>query len=152
MRMRKIYFLAERCDGCLACEAACMETKSLTKSLFMAKLEQPAPQARINVKKTDGRYWSSICQHCVEAMCVGACMTGAMQYSETGEVFHEVESCVGCWMCVMVCPFGAVIPLENVKKVSKCDLCKDEKTPPCVVACTRKALCYCTAEDYENEG
>ncbi|MCL4419976.1 4Fe-4S dicluster domain-containing protein [Patescibacteria group bacterium] len=150
--MQKLYYRAKHCDGCLACEVACMEKKSFSKSLFMAKLEQPVPKARVSFAKFGQFYWASVCQHCVEAMCVGACMTGAMQYSETGEVVHDVEQCVGCWMCVMVCPFGAVVPLEDLKKVSKCDLCMDEKTPPCVVACTRKALSYCTPEDYENEG
>ncbi len=147
--MRKIYYLPEQCNGCLACEAACIEKKSVTKSIFMANLERPAPQARINVEKFGDHYWASLCQQCTEAMCVGACMTGAMQYCETGEVFHNIEQCVGCWMCVMVCPFGAVVPLEEVKKAGKCDLCKDEKTPPCVIACIHKALCYCTPEEYE---
>lgn len=149
MRMQKIYFRAEQCDGCKACEVACVEKNSLNKSLFMAKMEQPAPQARIKVEKSGEHYWASLCQHCVEAMCVGACMTGAMQYAETGGVVHNVEQCVGCWMCVMVCPFGAVVPFEEVKKAVKCNLCKDEKTPPCVVACTRQALSYCTPEEYE---
>ncbi|KGK81245.1 hydrogenase [Desulfosporosinus sp. HMP52] len=150
--MQKIYYRANHCDGCQACEVACIEKKSFTKSLFMAKLEQPTPKARINFEKFDNKYWASICQHCIEAMCVGACMTGAMHYSETGEVVHNLEQCVGCGMCIMVCPFGAVVMLEDAKKVSKCDLCEDEKIPPCVIACTRRALCYCTPEDYENEG
>jgi len=149
MRMKKIYFWADRCNGCRACEVVCIEKQSLTKSLFMATREQPAPQTRIYMEKFGEHYWASICQNCVEALCVGACMTGAMQYSETGEVFHNLKQCVGCWMCVMVCPFGAVVPLEEVNKAGKCNLCKDEINPPCVVACTQKALCYCTPEEYE---
>ena len=149
MRMPKIYFRPGRCDGCRACELACTEKHSQTRSIFLAGMEKPLPQPRIKVTESANQYAAVVCQHCLEAMCVGACMTGAMQYSDSGAVVHDARQCVGCWMCVMVCPFGAVVPLAEAKKAGKCNLCEDEKIPACVLACTRKALWYCTGEEYE---
>jgi anaerobic carbon-monoxide dehydrogenase iron sulfur subunit len=149
IRVRKIYFLTKRCDGCQACEVACLEKHSKSQSIFMTKMEHPSPQPLIKVKRSGNQYWATICQHCTEAPCVRACMAGAMQYSENGEVYHNTKQCVGCWMCVMVCPFGAIVPLSEEKKANKCDLCKDEKTPPCVAACSREALFYGSPEEYE---
>ncbi|WP_242832422.1 4Fe-4S dicluster domain-containing protein [Desulfosporosinus orientis] len=115
----------------------------------MTKMEKPTLQPRIRVKKSGNQYWATVCQHCSESMCVRACMTGAMQHSPTGEVFHDAKKCVGCWMCIMVCPFGAIVSLSEVKKAGKCDLCKDEKIPPCVARCPQQALIYGTSEEYE---
>lgn len=147
--MKKLFIISKHCDGCQACEVACLEKKSKSQSIFMAKMEQSSRQPSIKVKKSGDKYWTTVCQHCTEAMCVRACMTGAMQYSLAGEVFHDVNKCVGCWMCIMVCPFGAISTINEAKKASKCDLCKDEKTPPCVASCSRQALLYGTPEEYE---
>lgn len=147
--MQKLFLIYKRCDGCQACELACLEKHSLSQSIFMAKMEQSSPQSRIKISKAGSKYWARICQHCSEAMCVGACMTGAMQYSSEGDVFHDPNKCVGCWMCIMVCPFGAISALNEAAKASKCDLCKDEKTPPCAASCSRQALFYGTPEEYE---
>ena len=36
-------------------------------------------------------------------------MTGAMHRDEETEaVLCDEDKCVGCWMCIMVCPFGAI--------------------------------------------
>ncbi|WP_282433058.1 4Fe-4S dicluster domain-containing protein [Desulfosporosinus youngiae] len=115
----------------------------------MSKLERPSPQPRIRVRQSGNQYWATICQHCTDSMCVRACMTGAMKFSPMGEVFHNPDKCVGCWMCIMVCPFGAIASRSEIKKASKCDLCKDEKTLPCVASCSQQALFYGTPEEYE---
>jgi len=68
-------------------------------------------------------------------------MSGALQRdAKTGLVHHDAEKCVGCWMCVMVCPFGGVRALPERKVVVKCDLCEGEETPACVAACPTQAL------------
>jgi carbon-monoxide dehydrogenase iron sulfur subunit len=46
-------------------------------------------------------------------------MTGAMSRDEkTGAVLHDQEKCVGCWMCVMVCPFGVTKPDHEKHKIA----------------------------------
>jgi len=71
-------------------------------------------------------------------------MTGAMERDpKTGAVLHDEEKCVGCWMCVMVCPFGVTRPDHEKHKIgSKCDLCHGKDTPACVEHCPNEALTY----------
>ena len=72
-------------------------------------------------------------------------MSGAMQKDDqTGEVLCDTDKCVGCWMCVMVCPFGAVQPGEVY--VVKCDGCPEREEPGCVDACPTGALFVADSE------
>jgi len=62
---------------------------------------------------------------------------------ETGAIQHDPEKCIGCWSCVMVCPFGAIqINTEEGKVASKCDLCGGLEVPACVANCPNEALVY----------
>lgn len=152
--MRKIYFQSELCDGCKACEQVCREKHSETQSLFNSKEETPLRKPRIHVTEVNDQYSLTVCQNCVHPLCVQACMAGALMFSELGNVIQDLEQCVGCFMCVMACPFGAIAPQEETGKAGKCQLCIDEEQPPCVVACEKKALIYCTSKEFEqmNEG
>lgn len=149
--MRKIYFIPERCNGCLACEQVCRQKQSQTQSLFNSKAETPLAKPHIRVSGADGRYSVSVCQNCVHASCVEACMAGALSYSVSGHVSHDARQCVSCYMCVMVCPFAAIAPQLTTGKAGKCQLCLDEEQPPCMIACSRKALFFGTAAEYEKE-
>jgi Fe-S-cluster-containing hydrogenase component 2 len=53
-------------------------------------------------------------------------------------VMAKRDICIGCAMCVNVCPVGAVSldPVEGV--ASKCDLCEGD--PQCVSYCPAKVL------------
>jgi carbon-monoxide dehydrogenase iron sulfur subunit len=55
-------------------------------------------------------------------------------------VDYDKDKCVGCWMCVMSCPFGAIRPNRKTKKVVRCDLCSDVDTPRCAKSCPVKAI------------
>jgi len=60
--------------------------------------------------------------------------------TETGHVVHDPEKCIGCWTCIMVCPYGAVKPDSSGKIITKCDLCPDREIPACVENCPNEAL------------
>jgi len=84
------------------------------------------------------------CRHCEDAPCVAVCPTGALhREDEEGPVLIDSELCVGCKMCVVVCPFG-VITMSRDKAIIKCDLCIDRleqgQEPACVAACPTGAL------------
>ncbi|AEH24817.1 4Fe-4S binding protein [Pyrococcus yayanosii] len=56
-----------------------------------------------------------------------------------GKIIYHVDKCVGCRMCVMVCPAGVFIYLPEVRKVTlwlgRCVFCKQ-----CVDVCPTRAL------------
>jgi len=72
-----------------------------------------------------------------------------MQRDAEKEVtFVAQDKCRGCWMCVMSCPFGAVIPSAQFKTAMKCDACMHMEQPACVAACPTGALVYGEEEEY----
>lgn len=79
-------------------------------------------------------------------------MTGAMHIDEeTGLVLNNEEKCVGCWMCVMVCPYGVITPNEGNKLAIKCDQCLSlGHEPACVKSCPTQALKFVKIDDYDK--
>ncbi len=59
---------------------------------------------------------------------------------ETGLVVHNKDKCMGCWTCVMVCPYGAIKIDKEGHIVAKCDQCTELETPACVANCPNGAL------------
>jgi len=149
---KKIFAVASRCTGCKTCEIACAVAHSSSKTLFAAIFESPAPRHRIDVQSGSGVRLPVNCRQCSEPDCLFACKAGAVSRNpDNGQVTVNLDKCVGCWMCVMVCPFGAVVPDEPRGKALKCDLCVGRaEGPACVGACPTKALYYGTLAELED--
>jgi len=143
--MKRILYKEEACIGCGLCEVHCLVQHSKSKDTIKAyKREVPRPLSRVRLEVNRPLAFAIQCQHCEEPPCVTACLSGAMQKDEeTGLVTHDAEKCIGCWTCIMVCPYGA-IKIDTVKRrvVAKCDLCTELKTPACVTNCPNGALIY----------
>jgi carbon-monoxide dehydrogenase iron sulfur subunit len=148
----KIYCDITKCVACRACELACAVEHSKTKDLAEAILEKVKPKKRLKVSAVEDKSISIHCQHCKDAPCVTACMSGALSRDEKAHAtVHDKDKCVGCWMCVMVCPFGAIVrDIENHIAV-KCDLCPDRDTYACVEACPTGALVAGTKAEFEKK-
>ena len=58
----------------------------------------------------------------------------------TGVVSVDEGKCIGCWTCLLACPYGALFRDENKKVVAKCDLCPEHEVPVCVTNCPNEAL------------
>ncbi len=141
--MKRIFVKEEFCMGCRLCEIYCLVEHSNSKDIIKAfKRESPRPISRIIVEEKGYLTFSLQCRHCEEPLCLEACMSGALYRDEkTGAVLHNRDQCVGCWMCIMVCPYGVIKRDLNGRKVSsKCDLCMGREIPVCVEKCPNQAL------------
>jgi carbon-monoxide dehydrogenase iron sulfur subunit len=156
MGVKEVFINIERCTACKSCEIACAVEHSSSKDIYAAVFERPAPKKRVYVVKTFSFSYPARCMHCADAACVVACPTGAMHRdAETGSVIVNENRCMGCWMCAMVCPFGA-ITADPMKKVAlKCDLCKSRlregREPACVEACPTCAFTFGEPDELSKE-
>ncbi len=147
--MRRVYVKEEVCIGCHLCEVYCQVEHSRSKDLIKAlKRESPRPLPRLWVEERQPVSFSVPCQHCTEPLCVYACLTGALHKDpESGIVTVDEERCVGCWTCILACPFGVIRQDKDRGKIVKCDLCIGKDIPACVANCPNEALVYAEAED-----
>lgn len=147
--MKKVYFDSQRCLGCHSCEFVCAVEHSKSKDPRKAHLEEDRPLPRRQVRLVERACLTVGCRHCDPAPCVEACMAGAMTKDPvTGEVTCNTQQCVACWMCVMVCPFGAVRPGQIF--AIKCDMCAERGSPSCVEACPTGALFEASSEEFKE--
>lgn len=143
--MKKIKAKEEFCLGCRLCEIQCLVKHSKSKKIIKVfrSGEQHEIVPAVKVEESGRTSFAIQCRHCDEAVCIEACMTGAMHRdSETGAVICDQDKCVGCWMCVMVCPAGAVLSGDRQRVASKCDLCMGQEMPACVAGCPNEAIVY----------
>ncbi len=140
--MKRIIAKEEFCLGCRLCEIHCLVKHSKSKKLIKVfRTEKDKIIPAVKVEQSGHASFAIQCRHCDEAVCIEACMTGAMHRDpETGAVICDQDKCVGCWMCVMVCPVGAVRCGEEHHVASKCDLCMGEEEPVCVANCPNEAI------------
>ncbi len=139
--MKRIYVNEKWCLGCHLCEYYCAFANSDEDDMAKA-LKDMEIRPRIRIEERDGVSFAVSCRHCPEPLCVKACITGAFSRKD-GLVSIDKEECVGCYTCVLVCPYGAIVPSpEGV--MEKCELCVEnlgEKTP-CVAHCPNQAIVF----------
>jgi len=142
--MPKIVAKEHLCLGCKLCEIHCMVAHSRSQKILKAfSQEKDRLSPRILVEDAGRVSFAVQCRHCENPPCVEACISGAMSRDpETDAVLCDADKCVGCYMCIMVCPAGAVLRSKKGKVVSKCDLCAERGVPACVENCPNEALAY----------
>jgi len=140
--MKVISPIEKYCIGCKLCEVHCIAAHSKSKNMVTAFKNPARPLTRIRVEEHMPVTIAINCQHCDNPPCVSACMSNALFKNDDGVVSHDGEKCIGCWMCIMVCPFGAISRKKLPEKIaSKCDMCTGrEEGPACVENCPNDAL------------
>ena len=139
--MKRVYVNEKWCLGCHLCEYYCAFAATGEKDMARA-LKNVKINPRIRVEEGDGISFAVSCRHCPEPLCVKSCITGALTKSG-GIIFIDRNKCIGCYTCILSCPYGAIWPSEN-GVVQKCELCVKtvEGTPRCVAACPNGAIVF----------
>ncbi len=146
--MREIFFFPERClPGCNACQMACVAEHLKNKGVLSPLSGLPFQKKRLSplYRQSLRAYYPHPlrCLHCDPPRCVEACLSGSLiKNEENGRVGNNLEQCIGCFMCVAHCPYGAVVPVPMERVSIKCDGCLWSKAPACVRACPSGALTY----------
>ena len=139
-----------RCIGCKACAVACKQENGLAAG--NSRLRVWAKEY-ISDKVLKYNYPQS-CRHCYEPQCRTACPVGAIQRGDTGWVLHDEAKCMGCQVCVTVCPYGGTKIMAN-GKAGKCSLCEHRlqlgKVPACVAVCPTEARIFGLRENVVRE-
>lgn len=101
------------------------------------------PRIRIQDGEKDVHFAVN-CRHCKEPLCVEGCISGALSKNASGVVEIDKNKCVGCYTCVLVCPYGAIMPDDDGKAAQKCELCTKNLCgePNCVKYCLNRAIVF----------
>jgi nitrite reductase (NADH) large subunit len=135
-----LIFNRERCLACRACELACSVAHSRSGQLETAIGEDIPPKRRVTLAAGKNGIEALRCEQCAEPLCVFSCKSGALHRDPiSGWIALEESRCVGCFMCLMVCPFG-IRPDPATDRVVRCDVCLGREIPACVTACPTGAL------------
>jgi carbon-monoxide dehydrogenase iron sulfur subunit len=141
--MKKVLVNEPVCMGCHLCEVYCQLQHSKVKDPIKTFKREGTPIPRLRIEANKPVFFSLRCQQCEEPACVYACLTGALTRNpETGLVATDEDRCVGCWTCILACPYGAIHQDVIRHKSVKCDLCQGADTPACVANCPNEALTF----------
>jgi len=142
-RGTRVVIREEYCMGCRLCEVHCVTQHSPSRDIIKTyKGTGPRPISGIYFEEKGPISFALQCRHCEDAPCLEACIGGGLYRDpHTGRVLYDADRCVGCWMCIMACPYGVIKPDLTRKRIaSKCDLCVDRAFPACVAHCPNEAI------------
>lgn len=139
--MKRVYVNEKWCLGCHLCEYYCAFANS-GKSDMVKALKDHKIAPRIKIEERNNISFAVSCRHCEEPLCVKGCITGALSI-KGGVISIDSNKCVGCYTCILSCPYGAISHGEN-GAVQKCELCIENAggTPACVQGCPNKAIVF----------
>lgn len=163
MSQYAFYFDGTRCTGCKTCEMSCKDFNDLSTGITFRKVLEATLGETVRdesgvITTTCISYPVSLsCNHCDSPICMAKCPQGAISKDpDTGFVSNDLEKCIGCGTCALVCPYGAPKIDEEAKKAVRCHGCADrvaEGTKPvCVEACPARALDFGLVEEMEKLG
>ncbi len=140
--MKRVYVNEKWCLGCHLCEYNCAFANSGETDMVRA-LQNVTIHPRIRVEGDNKISFAVQCRHCDDPLCVKSCISGAMS-AHDGVVHCDTDKCVGCLTCVLVCPYGAVMPAPDGGVIQKCELCTNNSfgEPACVKGCPNNAIVF----------
>ena len=146
--MKRIYVNEEWCLGCHLCEYECAFANSGISDMVRA-LKGKQIHPFIHIEDSGDVHFAVNCRHCKDPICVKSCISGALSKGKDGIVRIDRDKCVGCLTCVLVCPYGAILPAPDGHAAMKWALCTDNGRgePNCVKYCPNGAVVFETREE-----
>lgn len=142
--MKRVFVDEKWCLGCHLCEYYCAFANSGNPDMVKA-LKNGLNNQRIQIEGDNHVSFAVSCRHCEEPYCISACITGALSI-DGGVVRIDPDRCVGCYTCILNCPYGAILPSSAGKENAavKCELCIENSNgmPACVKGCINNAIIY----------
>ncbi|WP_192458298.1 4Fe-4S dicluster domain-containing protein [Musicola keenii] len=90
----------KRCIGCNTCMAACTQVH---------RQQGLQTHPRLTVERDAGGTAPVLCRHCEDAPCAKVCPVNAIRHEDHAVMLDE-NACIGCKLCAIACPFGAITP------------------------------------------
>lgn len=161
---KAIFVDTTKCTGCRACQVSCKQWNELPaeKTVFSGSY-QTMPDTTPNtftlvkfkeVDDGDSVAWffrKHQCMQCTEATCIKVCPVQGITKHPEGFKVRDLNKCIGCGMCVTMCPFSVPKLDEKEKKVRDCVFCINRivngMLPACVKTCPSGALKFGQRED-----
>lgn len=145
------HYDGSRCTGCKTCVLACKDAKDLSNDFAFRQVYEYGggsfTQDDAGCWSTDSfvYYISTACNHCESPACVAACpQSSVVKDEETGLVYNDPETCIGCGTCAAACPYEVPKVDTEALLAVKCDGCRERVeaggVPVCVESCPVRAL------------
>lgn len=147
-----VFVDTDRCLGCRTCETSCKQENDVPIGPQWIKLIEVE---RVENGRIKTLVVPALCAHCGDPYCASVCPTSAIQKdNQTGIVTVNQEKCIGCRMCLVVCPYGAP-QFGKDGHMQKCVLCKDcvatGDKPACARGCPAEAMYFGTIEEISKK-
>ena len=124
----------EKCTGCQSCSVACSLKQERVCNPLLGRIQVARWEA-------EGLHVPVVCCQCEDAPCQRVCPVNALARDPASQVIEvDYDRCIGCRMCVLACPFGAMLVNPHTLKIIKCDHCQGD--PLCVKVCQNQAIKY----------
>jgi len=124
----------EKCTGCQSCSVACSLKRERVCNPLLGRIQVARWEA-------EGLHVPVVCLQCEDAPCQRVCPVSALTRDPVSQVINvDYDRCIGCRMCVLACPFGAMLVNPHTLKIIKCDHCQGD--PLCVKVCQNQAIKY----------
>lgn len=142
-----------KCVGCYGCTVVCQLENGLPATERWSKMLKVGPFGEY--PNVTAYSMPLPCMHCQDAPCVKDCPTKASRLLENGVVVVDTERCIGCKLCMLVCPYGVRCYNEETGVVEKCKMCVERlergEMTRCTEACQLKARYSGDLDDPDSE-